>query len=114
MGQPLDSFQKGILLGDSLNKLNQQFSNDFLTIYQSAHRFMKSLRSVPISENNRRAAQSMISARVMSEFQTMYATFSDIRLQMLSDLGYTDQQPLDRATIIQLASGPMSLLQPSP
>ncbi len=105
LGQPLDSWQKEILLGDSLNQLNQQFSTNFLNIYKNAHRFMKSLGSAATSDNDHRTAQSLISARVMSEFQTMYATFSDIRLQMLSDLGYTNQQPLDCATILRLSSG---------
>ncbi|WP_257284885.1 hypothetical protein, partial [Endozoicomonas sp. SESOKO1] len=80
-------------------------STEFLNIYKYAHRFMKSLDSVATSENNRHTAQSTISGKVISEFRAMYATFSDIRLQMLSVLGYTNQQPLDHATIKKLASG---------
>ncbi|WP_422468464.1 hypothetical protein [Endozoicomonas sp. ALC013] len=104
-GQPLDCLEKGILPRGSLHQLNQQFSNKFLNIYKNAHQFMKHLTPAAISEKNHRTAQSIISAKVISEFQTMYATFSNVRLQMLSDLGCSNQQPLDRAAIIRLSSG---------
>lgn len=104
-GQPLDCLGKGILPRESLHQLNQQFSNKFLNIYENAHKFMKHLTPAAISEKNHRTPQSIISDRVISEFRTMYATFSNIRQQMLSDLGCSNQQPLDRAAIIRLSSG---------
>ena len=101
-----DSIDKRIILGDTLNRLNNQFSDGFARIYKSAHRQVKHLRSQSGSNDQKQqAAELIISRQLVSSFGDMYATLADLRLQLFTDAGYTKAKRLTRDDILKLESG---------
>ncbi len=101
-----DSIDKRIILGDTLNRLNDQFNDGFARIYKSAHRQVKHLRSQSGSNDQKQqAAELIISRQLVSSFGDMYATLADLRLQLFTDGGYTKAKRLTRDDILKLESG---------
>ncbi len=103
------SIQTRVILGETLNTLNDVFDKGFLSTYKHAHRTLKSLRSVPVDNDHKRpAARTIITDTVTSTFQQMYTILSQQRLQLFIDVGYVDPSKLSRDEMLKLRAATSS------
>ncbi|USE35358.1 hypothetical protein [Endozoicomonas sp. SCSIO W0465] len=97
------SIQTRVILGETLNTLNDVFDKGFLSTYKHAHRTLKSLRSVSVDNDHKRAAaRTIITDTLTRTFQQMYASLNQQRLQLFIDVGYIDPGKLSRDEILKL------------
>ncbi|MBO9480766.1 hypothetical protein [Salinisphaera sp. G21_0] len=100
------SIKKRIILGDTLNRLNNQFSDSFRRIFQSGDQSMNTLSS--LSDDDTQpivTGKALIRAQLTDKFIDMYATLNDVRRQLFFAAGYSDKQTMSAEDIRQLASG---------
>ncbi|MGO0308943.1 hypothetical protein ACTL6P_20525 [Endozoicomonas acroporae] len=100
------SIKKRVILGDTLNRLNNLFSESFRRIFQSGDQSMNTLSSLsgddaqPIING-----KALIRTQLTDTFTSMYATLNDVRLQLFYATGYSDKQTLSAEGIRHLANG---------
>ncbi|WBA80960.1 hypothetical protein [Endozoicomonas sp. GU-1] len=100
------SIKKRIILGDTLNRLNNLFSESFRRIFQSGDQSMNTLSSLTGDDTQPIInGKALIRSQLTDTFTSMYATLHDVRLQLFYATGYSDKQTLSPDNIRQLANG---------
>ena len=91
------SVYKRVLLGDALNSLYNQFDQQFLTVFDRAHRGLPAIDEQPSSP--------LTTEDLVPVFQQMFRTLADQRTQLFVDAGYLETDRLSTIEILKLKGG---------
>ena len=91
------SVYKRVLLGDALNSLSNQFDQQFLTVFDRAHRGLPAIDEQPSSP--------LTTEDLVPVFQQMFRTLADLRTQLFVDAGYLETDRLSTIEILKLKGG---------